>query len=212
MFLFRHSAKSQILTVIKFIHCQLVLNNKYVFPLLFSPLSFSDLTMNAVHQFHIVFHLSPIILSALCFLSLSVLLLSLVLLTALQRALHHSHLSAFALVWSPSHSEGLHSLIAAWQKPPFEELHSTFYSFYIRLCVCVCVCVLLCVCVQALWVCVLTNSVNCSVSQFVRWLSLWLLAELCLDDSVGHPQHRNSFSASLGLDHFQHGQFWKYNF
>ena len=132
LFLFKHSAKSQILTVIKFIHCQLVF---------FPPLSFSDLMMNAVHQFHIVFHLSPIILSALCFLSLSVLLLSLVLLTALQRALHHSHLSAFALVWSPSHSEGLHSLIAAWQKPPFEELHSTFYSFYIRVCVCVCVCV-----------------------------------------------------------------------
>ena len=189
MFLFRHSAKSQILTVIKFIHCQLVLNNKYVFPLLFSPLSFSDLTMNAVHQFHIVFHLSPIILSALCFLSLSVLLLSLVLLTALQRALHHSHLSAFALVWSPSHSEGLHSLIAAWQKPPFEELHSTFYSFYIRVCVCVCVC--FCVCVYKRYECVFWQTVWIAVSVSLSddflsdsWLNFALMTLLVIPSTV----------------------------
>lgn len=31
----------------------------------------------------------------------------------------------------PSQSEGRQSLITAWQKPPFGELHSTFYSLYV---------------------------------------------------------------------------------
>lgn len=157
-------------------------------------------------SFSFITHLS---FSAHCFLSLSFFVPSLVLLTALQSALHHSHLSALAPVWSPSHSEGLHSLIAAWQKPPFEELHSTFHSL-----ISVCVCVSMCVCTQVSWVCVLTNSVSCSVSQFIRCLFCWLLAELCLHNSVGHHQHCNSLSVSppcLGLGHFPLNQFWKYS-
>lgn len=67
----------------------------------------------------------------------------------------------------PSLHRGLRSLIAAWQKPPFEELHSTFYSW---LYVCVCLCVL----VRLLCECVLTNVVNFStrvISSADSWVN-----------------------------------------
>lgn len=130
---------------------------------------FSQLLMNAVYP---VYYLSPLLHRPLLFFVPFFLFI-----TALQSALRPSHLSAFAPVWYPPFTEGLHSLIAAWQKPPFEELHSTFYS---RLYVCVCLCVWVCLLCE----CVLTNVVNFSTCVFVRYLFCWLLGELWL----WHPQ------------------------
>lgn len=63
----------------------------------------------------------------------------------------------------------------------------TPFHFYSRICVCVCAWVR-----EFFWVCILTNSVNPCVRQFVRCLFRWLLAELCLHNSVGHHQHCDS--------------------
>lgn len=62
----------------------------------------------------------------------------------------------------PSLHRGLRSLIAAWQKPPFEELHSTFYS-WLYVCVCLCVC-------------------ECAYCASVSWQTLWILAPVCLSE------------------------------
>lgn len=87
-------------------------------------------------------------------------------------------------------SEGLHSLIAAWQKPPFEDLYSTFY----------------------IYVYVWTNSVNRSVSQFVRCVFLltpgWTLPSKL---SVVTNTVTSSVCLHQGVGHFQLCQFWKYN-
>lgn len=93
------------------------------------------------------------------------------LLTAVQSALHRSHPSAFAPVWSPSHSEGLLLLIATWQKPPFRRAPLTFYTLVESVCFLL-VCASLSVCLfvwaypaKCLLARVLTKCVSHSVSQ-----------------------------------------------
>lgn len=151
---------------------------KTIFCSVFS-FSYPSALSSFVHQFQIVIQYPPHILFTRRFLSISFFVFSSLLLTALQSALHHSHQSAFALVWSPSPSEGIHSLISAWQKPPYEEIHSTFYSR----CVCVSVCEGVRECVRALKWCDCVSwqlKLQCQSVFADSWLNFAFITQLVI--------------------------------